>query len=105
MHFLFNYTMVLRFFKVWSFIIFIFLLISCESEKSNSILVSDSGQTQGTYYHIKYMIEDEDVIALLSKEPVAPKVPAVPTLYFIPVADCPCPPVPPIVIPIAGVIL
>jgi FAD:protein FMN transferase len=58
MHFLFNYTMVLRFFKVWSFIIFIFLLISCESEKSNSILVSDSGQTQGTYYHIKYMIED-----------------------------------------------
>ena len=58
MHFLFNYTMVLRFFKVWSFIILIFLLISCESEKSNSILVSDSGQTQGTYYHIKYMIED-----------------------------------------------
>ena len=58
MHFLFNYTMVLRFFKVWSFVIFIFLLISCESEKSNSILVSDSGQTQGTYYHIKYMIED-----------------------------------------------
>ena len=58
MHFLFNYTMVLRFFKVWSFIFFIFLLISCESEKSNSILVSDSGQTQGTYYHIKYMIED-----------------------------------------------
>ena len=58
MHFLFNYTMVLRFFKVWSFIILIFLLISCESEKSNSILVSDFGQTQGTYYHIKYMIED-----------------------------------------------
>lgn len=58
MHFLFNYTLVLRLFKVWSFVIFIFLLISCESEKSNSILVSDSGQTQGTYYHIKYMIED-----------------------------------------------
>jgi thiamine biosynthesis lipoprotein len=58
MHFLFNYTLVLRLFKVLSFVIFIFLLISCESEKSNSILVSDSGQTQGTYYHIKYMIED-----------------------------------------------
>jgi len=55
---LFNYSSEVKLFNFRTFVIFIFFFISCESEKSNSILVADTGQTQGTYYHIKYMIED-----------------------------------------------
>ena len=38
--------------------LFVVIEFSCQSEKSTGILVTNTGQTQGTYYHIKYIIED-----------------------------------------------
>ena len=40
------------------FVLFIVIEFSCQYEKSTGILVANTGQTQGTYYHIKYIIED-----------------------------------------------
>jgi thiamine biosynthesis lipoprotein len=44
-----------------SFKLFIvFLLFSCGNESNNEILVINSGKAQGTFYHIKYLIEDAE---------------------------------------------
>ena len=38
----------------------VFLLFSCGNESNNEILVINSGKAQGTFYHIKYLIEDAE---------------------------------------------
>ena len=42
-----------------SYIIILFGLLSCVSN-DNKILVSNSGEAQGTYYHIKYLSKDAE---------------------------------------------
>ena len=39
-------------------LVVLFFLLSCGGESNNEILVINSGKTQGTFYHIKYLIED-----------------------------------------------
>lgn len=37
---------------------FFLILCSCSSEKVNRVLVTNTGETQGTFYHIKYLTKD-----------------------------------------------
>jgi thiamine biosynthesis lipoprotein len=53
-----------------SFLILFSLFISCDSVKNNDVLVINSGKTQGTFYHIKYLSDQgenyqEEVDSLL----------------------------------------
>ena len=45
--------------KKMYFILLLFFLLSCTST-DNKILVSNSGQAQGTFYHIKYLSENAE---------------------------------------------
>jgi thiamine biosynthesis lipoprotein len=40
------------------FFAFLAFLFSCQSLEVNTILVQNTGQTQGTFYHIQYMSEN-----------------------------------------------
>ena len=40
------------------FLSFLLIFFSCSSEKNNKVLVTNTGETQGTFYHIKYLIKD-----------------------------------------------
>ena len=40
------------------FLSFLLIFFSCSSEKNNKVLVKNTGETQGTFYHIKYLIKD-----------------------------------------------
>jgi thiamine biosynthesis lipoprotein len=40
------------------FLSFLLIFFSCSSEKNNKVLVTNTGDTQGTFYHIKYLIKD-----------------------------------------------
>ena len=40
------------------FFAFLAFLFSCSSSEVNTILVQNTGQTQGTFYHIQYMSEN-----------------------------------------------
>ena len=40
------------------FLSFLLIFFSCFSEKNNKVLVTNTGETQGTFYHIKYLIKD-----------------------------------------------
>ena len=42
----------------------LFFLLSCGGESNNEILVINSGKTQGTFYHIKYLIKDKGMSVL-----------------------------------------
>ena len=42
------------------FLLFLLFFFSCQTEKTNDILVTNTGKTQGTFYHIKYIIEDAE---------------------------------------------
>ena len=55
---LYNFFIVSKSSQIYFVLIFIILISSCQSEKSNYILVTNTGQAQGTYYHIKYIIEN-----------------------------------------------
>ena len=55
---LYNFFIGSKSLQIYFVLIFIILLSSCQSEKSNYILVTNTGKTQGTYYHIKYIIKN-----------------------------------------------
>ena len=40
------------------FLLMLLFFFSCQTEKTNGVLVTNTGKTQGTFYHIKYIIED-----------------------------------------------
>lgn len=40
------------------FLSFLLIFFSCSPEKNNKVLVTNTGETQGTFYHIKYLIKD-----------------------------------------------